>query len=905
MRALHEKWTTRQLERLAEAIVSHPSWFIYPQLLLAIGCFVFALTNLQFSVTRADLISEKVPHQKQYRDYKREFQMPDAFVAVVESESPDKNRRFIERVAAKVLQEPHLFKSTYFKGDLKTMGPKSLLFLPEETLEELHRVIDEAWPVISELAGADSLDTMFRLVNRQFREGADEEFNGEKEARALLMMRVIKRLLDEGTRSVTQPLTHKYPGLVALFGDHSQLYVTFGGGEIYALVTHAARPEVEGEAVERLRELVKETGNEVPGVNFGISGEPVLNHDEMKQAHYDIQIASLVSAALVALIFMVGFHEVARPLLATLCLAVGIFYSLAFATLAVGRLNLLSITLVPILIGLSIDFAVHLISRYEEELRAGNNRQGAIRKALALSGIGVFTGAFTTAAAFFAMLLTDFKGIQEMGLVSGAGLLLCLIPMMTMLPALLIKYTGKGTPVPSPGSKAQSFRRRVEEGWLRHPRLILGVAGGLTLASLILLPRITFDYNLLNLQTEGLPAVGIEEKLIQSGAESLLQGVVIADSLEEAAELQAKLEALPPVSHVSSMVDYLAEDQSRELQLVRDIKAKAADLELAPRSTGEMDVAELDSTLFGLQGYLGLALERFQAKGTAPELSQELEALRDSVIQFRSLLGNANRQTIGYLTDFQNSVFANLTETIELIRNQDASGPLRVEDLPSFFRERYISPSGKFLLEVHPKEDLWLREEQKEFVTALRSVAPNVTGTVVQIYEFTSLLRESFLRSTAYAALIILVVLLIHFRQPIPALLGFFPVILALVWLLGVMALFNIPFNPVNIMAPTLLIGIGIANGVHILNRFAEEPCPAILSLSTGKAILISALTTVAGFGALLVARHQGIASLGLLMAVGTVTCLFAPLGALPSVLTLWNSARRHDKRSSERPLWK
>jgi len=93
----------------------------------------------------------------------------------------------------------------------------------------------------------------------------------------------------------------------------------------------------------------------------------------------------------------------------------------------------------------------------------------------------------------------------------------------------------------------------------------------------------------------------------------------------------------------------------------------------------------------------------------------------------------------------------------------------------------------------------------------------------------------------------------------------------------------------VNIMSLTLVIGIGVTNGIHILNRFAEEPHPSIMATSTGKAVLVSGLNTIAGFGSLIVAKHQGIASLGAVMAIGTAMCMVASLTVLPAVLNLLN----------------
>jgi hypothetical protein len=101
------------------------------------------------------------------------------------------------------------------------------------------------------------------------------------------------------------------------------------------------------------------------------------------------------------------------------------------------------------------------------------------------------------------------------------------------------------------------------------------------------------------------------------------------------------------------------------------------------------------------------------------------------------------------------------------------------------------------------------------------------------------------------------------------------------------MGYFDIPLNPANIMTLPLVIGIGVTNGIHILNRFSEEGTPSILAKSTGKAVLVSGLTTIAGFGSLALARHRGIESLGYVMATGTATCMIAGLTFLPALLNL------------------
>ena len=156
------------------------------------------------------------------------------------------------------------------------------------------------------------------------------------------------------------------------------MYITFANGRIYLVTAQAPTEDLNDAAVVRMRQLVAETQIEVPGLNVGLTGEPVLELDEMAQSQKDTTVASVVSLVLCALIFIYGYQETGRPVKATLCLIVGLGYTLAFATLAIGHLNILTITFVPILIGLAIDYGVHLISRYEEELRRGRSEEAAL-----------------------------------------------------------------------------------------------------------------------------------------------------------------------------------------------------------------------------------------------------------------------------------------------------------------------------------------------------------------------------------------------------------------------------------------------------------------------------------------------------------------------------------------------
>jgi len=227
------------------------------------------------------------------------------------------------------------------------------------------------------------------------------------------------------------------------------------------------------------------------------------------------------------------------------------------------------------------------------------------------------------------------------------------------------------------------------------------------------------------------------------------------------------------------------------------------------------------------------------------------------------------------------------------------------------FRDRFIGKTGKYLLMVFPKEDVWQRDAQERFVQELRTVDPNVTGTPVQLLEYETLLKDSYIQAAWYSLGAIAIMVFFHFRSAahngldgwgFPTLkrlgvsvliglgcvvLALLPVAIGMIWMGGFMGWFGILFNPANIMTLPLVVGVGVTNGIHILNRFAEEQNPGILAKSTGKAVLVSGLTTIAGFGSLILGKHQGIQSLGYVMAVGTATCMIAGLTFLPAILNL------------------
>jgi hopanoid biosynthesis associated RND transporter like protein HpnN len=880
----------RLLRLLARGVFRYPRLFFFPQIVLLGLAVYYTITHLQFSTSRNDLVGSDKKYHQNYLRFKKEFPGQDDIVAVVESENPEKNRQFVERLGAKLQAETNLFGEVMFNNDLKMLGRKALLFLDEESLGEFQSKLRDYRPFVSQFAKATNLNSIFALINQQFRT-ARRESNAEN-ASLVRALPALRRIVDQADDSLKRSGTPPSPGITALFDPNQEsadrIYITSGKGRIYIVDAKAKSEDLNEQAVERLRQLVKETEAEVPGLNVGVTGEPVLESDEMKQSQRDSTVATILSLIVCALIFIFSYNETARPIKATLALIIGLGYTIGYTTLAVGHLNILTITFFPILIGLAIDYGVHLITRFEEELRKGKSKEEAMEKAMVNTGLGIVTGCLTTAAAFYAMAFTNFKGIQEMGIITGGGMVICLIPMMTFLPVLLMRGGhDEKTAHASKEDATPAMRARIERYWLERPVQVIALTIAICALCLTQFHKVFFDYNLLHMQSKGLPAVMFERKLIDSSAKSVLFAAVVATNAQEAVELERRITNLTTVASVDMMGQFLTGDPQSKLAKVTEIKKDVSTIHFQEIDLSPVNIPELSLTLFGLKGYLGLAIDTVEKEGDK-ELSKELTLLRKSIDKLRfDMLNKESHLVSTQLAAYQQALFEDLRETFSALANQDDSGPLQVQDLPSALRERFIGITGKQLLQVYPKSNVWERAEQEKFVQQLRTVDPDVTGTPVQLYEYTSLLKNSYIQASYYALGAIIIMVLIHFRSLSCVVLALLPVVIGVVWTAGAMGLMHIPFNPANIMTLPLVIGIGVTNGIHILNRFAEEVSPTFLSKSTGKAVLVSALTTIAGFGSLIPAKHQGIASLGIVMSAGIATCMIASLTFLPALLTL------------------
>lgn len=650
--------------------------------------------------------------------------------------------------------------------------------------------------------------------------------------------------------------------------------------------------------IQRVRKVAQETQAEFPKVSIGVTGEPVLLDDELRQSEADMKIATLITLALITIMFFFAYGEVSRPLLALVALLASVVVSLGVTTVTIGHLNIISQAFIVMLLGLGIDFGIQFLGRYEEEVQRGKSSEEAVEITLTTTGKALLTGGGTTAAAFFAMCFNDFTGLTELGWIAGTGVLLALWASLSILPALLLwrdRHGIKGT-----GKKVQLLQGAVWDRKLTfHPYLALTLAAGISLFAWQQSKKVAFDHNLLHLQNPKMESVRLTRELLNTGEGSLIYGVVMADSVEQADELAVKLSELSTVSKVRTLGDLVPQDQQKRMEEVSRIARVAGEISLGSGAESSVDVPKakrdleflLESSQEGAKQakqYIGLSGRARQAVTTFEKLIPPLE--RAVVALDKLSLEEAKKR----LDRHQVKLVGSITQNLGWLKTQRGDRPLTVEDLPVQLRQRYLSNHGKVLIEVVPSVDVWERKPNEEFVAQVQKIAPGVTGTPVMNLEYIDLLMKSYIQASFYAAGVILILIFLLFRNVKDLILTLLPLGLGILWLFGALGLFHIELDPANIVTLPMILGIGVAYGVYVMDRYREEGGIRIFASSTGKAVVLSALTTLFGFGSMLVGQYRGLVSLGLVMSLGVIFTLISALLVLPQILAI------QDKLSGE-----
>ena len=927
-------------DRLTRVIVAAVGWITrHPWAVLA-GCLALvgaavhvAYDRLEYHTQRNDLLSADKPCQKRWQRYLDAFGDDDDMVVVVEGADRERMKAAVEAVAAGVRRRPDLFDRVFYRVDLRNLHDRALLFLPAVEIEGVRDRVERMEPLLGSLGplswqmlssqtllakGAATLEA--KAAGRELT-AADRD-----------LLAQLPAIAQSAAATLRDPAGYRNPWAVAgpATADRDaerQLtepqYFFTPDGTLAMLVcrpTKAAQSFTPAkESADAMRAVLADVRPQFPDLSLGLTGLPVLENDEMALSDVDSERASWLALLGVAVLYFAVYRGFRFPLLTVASLVAGTLWALGWATITVGHLNILSSTFAVMLIGMG-DYGVLWVARYDEARKLGKSIDEAMRHTAGHAGPSIVTAAVTTAFAFFATMLADFKAVAELGWIAGWGVLFCAISCLTLMPAALAivervrekrargeagrtgdvsrRVDGRGDPAThvagSPGGP-DVLPFPAPAAWLPRlagrPRTVLAVGLVLLVGCGAFAARLGYDHNLLNLQPRGLDSVAWEHKLIEKAAGATWDALSVAHGRDEALALKARYEALPGVGRVVEAASLVPADQEAKLPAVRAIHDRLASLPPAEKLP-----PTLGSSPAGLRASAD-RVRRFAGSDTAlSSATGELVAALDA------LPGDAAAVRV---KEYDRRLAADLAADLHQLKAVSRPAPVAVADLPADFRERYVGANGEFLVRAYARESLWDYDALRRFTTAAATADPDSTGKAFRTLEGLRQMKVGFEWAGVYALAAIVAVLLLDFRRLQDLLLGLFPLAVGGVLTLGVMGILGVALNPANMIALPLMVGVGVDNGVHILHDFRSRARGRSYALGSavGRGVLVAALTTILGFGTLLIARHRGMASLGLALTLGVTFCMVAALVWLPAVLRVLDDRDRRKAAGEPRVL--
>lgn len=870
-------------------VLAAPRTTVLAGVALALIGIVCSALGLGFRTSRLDLLNRESEWNQRWLAYLREFGDQDDAVVVVDGANAAAVTAAVDDLAAELARDERHFSSIFHRLELGRIRAKGLHLAPVDKLQELEAFVSQAEPVLrgdwQQLAVANQLRRLTFVLSR-LPEGAPQR--AAVSAQLARLTSSLKQATSESAEYVSP-----WPTSDTLSDDDARLndqQLTADDGRLgfvmlklvgksAAAATHV-QPVDHGPSLVCLRELMTQVAARHPQVTIGATGMPVLEHDEMQTSQRDMTWTSALSMVGVAACFWAAFGGWRHALLAMAALAISMCWAFGFVTMTIGHLNLLSVSFASVLIGQGVDFGVHYVSGYLRIRRESESCLAALFETSRTVGPGVFTGGLTTAVAFCMAALTDFTGLVELGLIAGSGILICTIGALVLLPPLIRWCDERRDLRELPTIVPMQFVT-----WPMHalPRLWLCLFLGVTAFCGVGLLKLRYDHNLLHLQSKHLASVDLEQTLLERADRSVWFALSMSPSRAELAARKAQFAALPTVSHTEEVISLLPEDEPLKTSAITNVRRVLA---LLPEQVPQLAAADVKDLRMVLR-------QTSQLIGQQPsKVQDDLQAIDNA------LAALPEAPAAALVSHYQQRTAEELVGRLQSLQAIADPLPPRLQDLPAPLAERYVGRTGQYLLKVYASGDVWDLDKLTHFVRDVESVDAQITGHPIQTFYASRQMQRSYLNAGVYAFIATFIAVVIDLRRVRFSLVAVLPMFFGLIQTFGILGWLDIPLNAANMIVLPLIFGIGIDDGVHLMHDFLHQKGRYRLDNATFVAVALTSVTTMVGFGSLILAQHQGLRSLGQVLTIGVCCCLISSTTFLPALFVLVTRKRPVEEAS-------
>jgi hopanoid biosynthesis associated RND transporter like protein HpnN len=830
----------------------HAYLVIIAALLLFLASIFYTATHFAINTDVSGLIDANAPWAVRNKTIETAFpQRADITLAVVQAPAVEFADSAAAELAARLAQNRKLFSAVSRPGAGDFFEHNGLLFLSSADLGKITGQLVSAKPLLDRLAHDPSLRGLGNLLSVTLLTPL---------ATGQVQLGDMAKLMDEGARTVDDVLANRPAGMSwrALVAKDT---VPRAFVEVQPVVDFGAL-EAGSAASDQIRLAASELHlKERYGATVSLTGPRPLADEEfgsVRQGAIPNAIATLLT---VLVILWLAVRSGKMVLAVFVTLIVGLALTAALGLLMVGALNMISVAFAVLFVGIGVDFGIQFAVRYREERHRHDNIEAALIGAARAIALPLALAAAATAASFFSFLPTDYKGVSELGLIAGVGILFVAFPSsLTLLPALISVLKPGGEPA-APGFKWLAPADRFTERY-RKP-LLLGTLA-LVLAGLPLLMHLHFDFNPLHLKDPNTESMATLTKLADSPEMGVNDVHVLMPSLTAAEAEAEKLRAVPQVGRVITLNTFVPADQQAKL-----ITIQAAASQLLPVLAQAPSAPGTDATrVSALKNAAGMlenaALDHPGAgEAEAQHLATSLRKLANADVAARDRAERAIAEPLKLA----------LASLRALLMPQ----PVSIASLPPDLKAQWVAADGRALVNVSPKilpgadpkDDTMLRN----FSAAVLQAEPNAIGGPISILYSADTIVHAFMQAGAWALLSITVLLWISLRNLGDVLRTLVPLLLSATVTLELSVLLGLPLNFANIIALPLLLGIGVAFKIYYVLAWRGGKT-GLLQSGLTQAVILSAGTTATAFGSLWLSHHPGTSSMGKLLALSLLCTL-------------------------------
>ena len=833
-------------------------------IVLTVLAAAYTASNLAINTSTSDMFSADTPFRRNAIEFDKAFpQFKDLIVVVIDAPTPEEAEAAAQHLVSGMQSNEAVFARVEWPGGDPFFRRNGLLYRSPDELSELGDRLAQAEPLLATLARQPNLAGLFDVLTLALKEGRQDE-----------ALETLLNTIDNEFRFVVlgQQYSLSWRELIAPGGSHRQIVLVKAAVDNTSLSPGANALEEIGRIASALEPI---QGSHTPFVSallaeesnrrfvVRLTGSVALDQEELESAAVGGKTAGLVSLLLVTVLLIAGLRSLWLILPALLTLVTGLIWTAAFAALSIGHLNLISVAFAVLFVGLGIDFSIHFCLRYREALGETKNRSSALGIAAADVGGSLTIGALCAALGFLAFLPTEYRGLAELGVISAGGMLVALFLNLTLLPALLKLF-------PTPAlqeTKTQPDRERPGT-FIVLTAIAVGAIG----AAIAL--QVRFDFNPMNLKdptTESVIAFHDLAKDSRNGVYAI--DLLVKDRATAKSEAK-RLSALPEIGNVVTIDNLIPDDQQAKLEIIEDLAIFLVPALETPATRTELTPAERKVEVLAFRKFL----VKYAGKTNGSPFARVARSIAGS-------LKSASSNPESAIT-LERHLIKHLPMMLTDLKVALSAEPVTIDDLPKHIRKQWLTADGMARIQLLPAKPIENNEDLRRFAAAVFTAAPTATGTPVTITEAGDAVVTAFQQATLYAFGAICVVLLGVLRSVRDTLLVIFPLVLAAVYTSAASVLLDLPFNFANVIVLPLLFGLGVASGIHLVVRARRATdTKALMRSSTPRAVLFSALTTVASFGSLALSGHRGMTSMGQLLTIAIVFTLLCTLIVLPAAM--------------------